>query len=272
MDLKALLAEIDQNRNLLCEKFQLTPELSKSFDNHFRITNTFTSNSIEGNSLTKMQTKIMLEDGITIGGKSMTELLETVSHGEAFDLMLEIARENSLDSISENLLPFISDLHRTFYEKIDKINAGSYRKEQVIIGGSSLLPPLPEELDKYMKNFNAMFVRFKDTFHPVILAAYAHLRFVQIHPFIDGNGRTSRLLMNLVLVNQGYQIIDISKDDRDRYINTLEIANSQGYRDTAFYDFIAEQELNAQREYMRMRHIEYPGPVSPAPSSSPSGW
>ncbi|MDR1039539.1 MAG: Fic family protein [Deltaproteobacteria bacterium] len=269
MDLTGQLNEIDRNRDLLREKCRLTPQQITNFDNHFRITNTFTSNAIEGNRLTVMETKLVLEDGISVGGKRLNDLLETVSHGKAFDLMLEIARENTLDTISKNLLRIVSDLHSCFYGMIDNKRAGIYRDVVVFIGGASVVPPAPEKLDTAMEDFGATFGKLKETYHPVLLAAYAHLRFVQIHPFIDGNGRTSRLLMNLILVNQGYQIIDFGEQVRDRYFFTLETASNQNYRDNAFYDLVADLELTAQKDYMRINNIDYPGPVPQTPPSGP---
>ncbi|MDR1039477.1 MAG: Fic family protein [Deltaproteobacteria bacterium] len=258
MPTKELLAEIDRNRELLRERCQLTPQQITNFDNHFRITNTFTSNAIEGNRLSLIDVKLVLDDGISVGGKSLNDLFETFSHGKTFDLMLKFARENSFDSISENLLRIISDLHHSFYEIIDNKYAGVYRDMNVMIGGASVLPPEPDELKMFMENFLTMFNRYKTTYHPVCLAAYAHLRLVQIHPFIDGNGRTSRLLMNLILVNQGYQLIDFDMADRDRYYVALDNADKQDYQENAFNDLIAELELKAQMEFMRLNRIDYP--------------
>jgi Fic family protein len=271
MDLTRQLDEIDRNKDLLHEKCRLSPQQVSNFDNHFRITNTFTSNAVEGNRLTVMETKLVLEDGIAVGGKRINDLLETVSHGKAFDLMLKIARESTLDKISKNLPRIISDLHSCFYGIIDNKRAGVYRDVIVFIGGASVVPPVPEKLDMAVDDFAATFGKLKETHHPVILAAYAHLRLAQIHPFIDGNGRTSRLLMNLILVNQGYQIIDIREQDRDRYFFTLETASNQNYRDNAFYDLIADLELKSQKDYMRMNNIDYPSPVPPSPPSEPRG-
>ncbi|MDR1313937.1 MAG: Fic family protein [Deltaproteobacteria bacterium] len=266
MDLQVLLAEVDRNRNLLAERYHPTPEQIQNFDDYFRIRNTFTSNALEGNFLSLVDTRLVLKDGISVGGKRINDLLETLSHGKTFDLMLSIARNSTLDSIAKHFLLIICDLHHSFYEMIDKKNAGVYRDVDVMIGGASILPPAPDELDMFMDNFKAVFGRYKNTYHPVCLAAYAHLRFVQIHPFLDGNGRTSRLLMNLILVNQGYQIVDIDKDSGARYYDALEKADKQGYKENEFYSLIAELELKAQKEFMRINHIDYPGPDPPSPA------
>jgi Fic family protein len=271
MDLKGLLGKIDRNRDLLRERCRLTPQQITNFDNHFRIINTFTSNAIEGNRLSLIDTRLVLEDRISVGGKNMKDLLETYSHGKTFDLMLDIARENSLESISNDFLHIISEIHQSFYGLIDKKFAGVYREVDVMIGGASIVPPAPEELNMSMDNFKVMFNKFKNTYHPICLAAYAHLRLVQIHPFIDGNGRTSRLLMNLILVNQGYQIISLDMDDRDRYYNALKKSDKQDYKDNVFYELTAELQLKAQKEYMIINHIEDPGPDPPDPPSSPHG-
>jgi Fic family protein len=205
MSCEELLKKIDENRELLESQCHLSPDELVSLDNHYRVTNTFSSNAIEGNRFSLLDTKLALEDGITVGGKTCNDLFETLFHAEAFDSMLKIARENSLDFISGHLLDIISELHHTFYKIINMKSAGVYRDRGLLITNSRLVPPPPHMVGMFMEKFRESFADRKDVFHPVCLAAYAHLRFAQIHPFIDGNGRIARLLMNLILVNKGYQ-------------------------------------------------------------------
>lgn len=224
----------------------------QNLDEQNRIINTFTSNAIEGNSFSLMDTKLLLDDGITVGGKTRHELFEVVGHGSAFDYMLNIARDNSLDFIGSHLLNIASTLHRKFYVNINESYAGSYRDVGIQIVGSDRVFPDPESLSEHMANFRDSFNMFKDRFHPVTLAAFTHLWFVLIHPFIDGNGRISRLLMNLVLENQRFQIINFTIETRPKYYAALAESDSKGSDHSSFIYLITELQLKAQEEYMDM--------------------
>ncbi|MDR1041720.1 MAG: Fic family protein [Deltaproteobacteria bacterium] len=257
--LQELLREIDENRTLLRRRGPLKAIEQKSVDTHFRILNTFTSNAIEGNSFSYLDTKLWLVDGITVAGKSRNELLEVSGHGAAFDSMLAIARESTLDGISKNLPDIILRLHRMFYREIDPEFAGVFRESDVIIFGSPLKPPGPEFIGDFMDDFRVSFAENKDRLHPVVLAAFAHLALVQIHPFVDGNGRTSRLLMNLILVNGGYQILSFNMRDRNRYYTALRNSDDQQTVDNHFTRLIARLELKAQKKYMELIRFKPPG-------------
>jgi Fic family protein len=150
-------------------------------------------------------------------------------------------------------------LHRLFYGSIDAENAGTYRRHQVFITGTEYLPPEASEVPLLMGEFIAELNDESKKLHPVIVAAFAHRRLADIHPFTDGNGRTARLLMNLILVNKGYQIVSIPPILRTKYINTLIAAQkSKNPSDTAFFQLIAECEIEAQKDYCRMFRIEQP--------------
>jgi Fic family protein len=178
---------------------------------------TFHSNAIEGNTLTLRETKIVLE-GIAVGGKTMTEHFEAINHSHAIEYVGEIA---------SNQEPFsewqIKSLHSLILKNIDDDHAGRYRNEGVVISGASFKPPepllLPEEMENLVKWYEA-----SQSDHPVLVAAELHTRFVKIHPFIDGNGRTARLLMNLELLKKGHLPAVIRKDDRLRYYDSLDEA------------------------------------------------
>jgi Fic family protein len=144
-----------------------------------------------------------------------------------------------------------------FYAKLDEENAGKYRDIQVFITGSEYIPPVPDEVASLMHAFVSELNEQDKTAHPVMLAAFAHRKLVDIHPFIDGNGRTARLLMNLILVNKGYQIISIPPILRIDYINALQTAQrSKNPSEEAFLQLISECEIEAQRDYCRMFRIE----------------
>jgi Fic family protein len=150
-------------------------------------------------------------------------------------------------------------LHRLFYSGIDCENAGRYRTRQVFITGTEYVPPEASEVPALMAEFIAELNEGSGRLHPVVLAALAHRRLVDIHPFLDGNGRTARLLMNLILVNRGYQIVSIPPVLRADYMSALRAAQSgSDPSGKAFFQLIAECEIEAQKDYCRMFRIEVP--------------
>lgn len=248
--LHGLLEKIDGNRTSLRERVKPQPVHQKKVDDYCRILNTFTSNAIEGNSFTLLETKLWLDDGITVEGKTRNELFEVDGHGKAFDYMLDTARGTTLDGIGDRLLEITSRLHKYFFELISPKDAGVYRTCGIMIVGSDRTFPEPETVGEHMGRFREAFLEYKDRSHPVVLAAFAHLRLVLIHPFVDGNGRISRLLMNLVLVNQGYQIINFDIGTRKRYYEALKKIDARETDCDEFFRLIAELELDAQEKHM----------------------
>lgn len=250
--LTELLKRIDENRTSINERRPLTPDEVRELDAYFRIGTTYTSNALEGNSLTLTETKVLLEDGITVGGKPIKDFYEATGHAKAYDYMLEIAREKN-STITEGV---ILELHHLFYNGVDSERAGRYRDHQVFITGTEYVPPAPEEVPALMKAFIHELNEKKDSLHPVMYAAFAHRRLVDIHPFVDGNGRTARLLMNLILVNKGYCVVSIPPVLRQQYISALIAAQRESNpTDKPFNTLIAECELEAQRDYGRMFKI-----------------
>ncbi|MDR1292395.1 MAG: Fic family protein, partial [Clostridiales Family XIII bacterium] len=201
------------------------------------------------------ETKVIIEDGITVGGKPLKDCYEATGHAKAYDFMLSAARAETL-SFSEKM---VLTLHRLFYSSLDSENAGKYRIRQVFITGTEYLPPEASEIPALMRGFVSELNDKSKKLHPVILAAFAHRRLVDIHPFTDGNGRTARLLMNLILVNKGYQIVSIPPILRTEYIGALIVAQrDKNPSDTGFFRLIAECEIEAQKDYCRMFRIELP--------------
>lgn len=185
---------------------------------------TYESNKIEGNTLTLQETALVVEKGLTVGGKTMTEHLEVINHTEAIDYIKELAK--SKNTISER---DILQIHSLILQGIDKPNAGVYRKVPVIISGAKHIPPQPLLISEKMKDLMVWYNEHKDILHPIELSAEMHERLVTIHPFIDGNGRTSRLLMNLILLQNGYPIAVLKGDSASRlaYYNALELAQTE---------------------------------------------
>ena len=211
---------------------------------YYKIGLTYASNALEGNTLSLVETKVVLEDGITIGGKPLKDHYETVGHAKAFDEIINLSKNTTF---TEN---DIKILHKLFYEKIDNEKAGKYRTSQVIITGSDVELPKPEELDEKMHEFILQLPKLKAELHPVEYAAMVHIIFVNIHPFADGNGRVARLLMNLALLQSGYNIVVIPPVVRADYISALQKTNNGNNAD--FINFISEMVLESQKEYLKI--------------------
>lgn len=182
---------------------------------------TYNSNAIEGNTLTLQETKVVLE-GITVAGKSIVEHLEAVNHKEAILFVEQLASANN--QLSEHS---IKSLHQLILTKIDDNNAGKYRTENVIISGAEHKPPSFLEVPSQMRDFIAWCQNNNDM-HPVMMAARIHTDFVGIHPFVDGNGRTARLLMNLSLLQNNFPAIVIQNEDKLNYYQALDTAHTKG--------------------------------------------
>ncbi len=238
------LQKIDQLKAQIDALKPLSKNELAQLKEYYRIGLAYSSNALEGNSLTETETKIVIEDGITIGGKPLRDHLEAVGHSAAFDLMYRLSKS---ETVAED---DILALHRMFYEKIDDANAGHYRKERVIITGSNFIPSLPDKIKGLMKEFVADLSSLKEKNHPVVYAALVHKEFVEIHPFVDGNGRTARLLMNLALLQNDYPIAIIPPILRLDYINSLERCH-QG-QDDSFIELIATVVIEAQKDFLRM--------------------
>jgi Fic family protein/DNA-binding XRE family transcriptional regulator len=209
---------------------------------------TFESNRIEGNTLTLKETDLVINEGITISGKSMREHLEAINHKEAVEYLKHLVEKNT--ELKER---DILQLHNLILRGIDSENAGKYRNVQVMIKGSKHLPPQPYLVAKAMEELMIWYrINYKNL-HPVVLAAELSERLVTIHPFIDGNGRTSRLIMNLILLKHGYVIANIKGDDINRlnYYNCLESVQVSGKKEV-FYEFIAEVEREALKRYLEV--------------------
>lgn len=241
-----LLVKIDELQKQINEHRPLSRETVLSLKEYYKIGLTWSSNAIEGNTLTESETKVVIEDGLTIGGKPLRDHLEAQGHAEAFEYMLELAEKKE---ITEN---DILMLHRLFYRKIDDSNAGVYRKSQVFISGSKYPLPGPDKVPQMMKGVVQKIADIREKEHPVAAAAKAHLEFVFVHPFVDGNGRVARLIMNLVLIQSGYNIALISPVRRAEYISSIEAAHKD---DEEFIKLICSSVIETQKDYLRMLNI-----------------
>ncbi len=245
--LHELLQKADSYKQKISSARPLAKEELKSLDNYFRIGFTYSSNALEGNTLTISETKILLEDGLTVGGRPLKDCYEAVGHGAAYDFMLSLARQQDMN-ITEDT---IRKLHRLFYQKIDAEQAGQYRSIQVYISGTEYIPPSAEDVPQLMKHLAEQIHFSHSVLHPIELAAMAHKRLVDIHPFVNGNGRTARLLMNLILVNTGYGVVSIPPIWRNDYINALSISRRRNDMEP-FSKLIAECVIETERDYCRL--------------------
>ena len=241
-----LYENIDARKAAIDVERPFEGEMLKQIKAYYRIGLTYTSNALEGNSLTEVETKILLEDGLTVGGKPLRDTFEALVHAEAYDYMFTLLHSRV---ISEN---DALTMHLMFYKGIDAAYAGRYRDRKVFITGSNYsVSEVDEIVDKMAELFEwAKFER--DALHPVAFAAQLHKRFVFIHPFIDGNGRLSRLLMNTALIQDGYMMAIIPPVLRRDYFSLLEKAHKD---DRPFIDFIAERVLETEKDVMRLLHI-----------------
>ena len=214
------LARIDAKKKKLDSFRPLPHALVKNLDEWFKIALTYSSNAIEGNTLSHEETALVVEKGITIGGKTITEHLEAINHAKAIDFIKELVHKKK-----ENLcLDDILSIHRIILQGIDPTHAGVFRTVMVRVLGSDNVFPNYLKVPILMTEFMLWLTTTQD--HPVKIAAMAHFKLVSIHPFVDGNGRTARLLMNLLLLQQGYPLAIIKKEDRKTYINSIELASS----------------------------------------------
>jgi len=204
---------------------------------------TYNSNAIEGNTLTLKETKVVLE-GITIGGKSMREHFEAINHKEAIDYVEDIVSQQ--EPLSERVM---RSIHQLVLKNIDNDNAGRYRQENVVISGAEHTPPNHLDVPQHMKSLLTWYHSFSG--HPMERAARLHTDFVNIHPFVDGNGRTARLLMNLDLMLSGYLPVIIKSSERLQYYETLDKAHTAQDYD-GFLELIARVEENALQHYLKL--------------------
>lgn len=209
---------------------------------------TFESNRIEGNTLTLKETDLVINDGMTVSGKSMREHLEAINHKEAIAYLKGLV-ERKADFTERDLL----QLHYLVLKGIDSHYAGKYRNVQVMIKGSRHFPPQPFLVKKQMEELFYWYESHKNSLHPVVLAGEFSERLVTIHPFIDGNGRTSRLVMNLILLRSGYVIANIKGDNSTRidYYSSLEKAQVDLKKED-FHLFVAHTELDCMSRYLEI--------------------
>jgi Fic family protein len=218
-----LLARLEEKKARLDLQRPLAPAIARRLHEDLRIRLTYHSNAIEGNTLSLRETQVVIEDGITIGGHTLREHLEAVNHAAAYDELRRLVEHGNpitLETILRLHALVLHDLHET---------AGNWRESPVYIRGSDLRPPPAQQVPALM----AQWVRWLEgegfNYHPVVRAAIAHHGFVAVHPFIDGNGRCARLLLNLQLLRDGYAPAFLLSEWKLRYLKALQAADAGTY-------------------------------------------
>jgi len=219
-----ILERIEEKKKLLDKSRPLPKSALERLKEQIIIEWTYNSNAIEGNSLTLKETKLVLEQGITVAGKSLREHFEATNHRDAI-LFLEKLIKNKKIKESDVL-----KIHGIISKNIEKEYAGKYRRGMVRILGAKKLPPNYLKIPKLMDELYQWINKNPEKLNIIELASLAHYKFVAIHPHYDGNGRTARLLMNLILMQNSYRPVVILKNDRRRYYNALHKADEGDYK------------------------------------------
>jgi Fic family protein len=210
----------------------LPPQLVKKLWEQMQIEFTYNSNAIEGNTLTLRETQLVIEEGITVHGKNLREHLEARNHPDAIDYVEKLAQKEA--TIKQN---DILRVHALLMRGIDDQNAGKYRTGQVRVAGATFMPPPAEKIQIMISELLQTLNQNPDELRPIELAAFFHHKFVYIHPFLDGNGRTARLLMNVILMRNGYPFTVLLKVDLPKYLRALSEADNGNL--VPFASFIA---------------------------------
>jgi len=255
MTLQKLINQIDGLKATLDSARPLGASELSQLREYYKIGLTYTSNALEGNSLTEIETKVVIEDGLTVGGKPLRDHLEAAGHAEAYDQMVLLAQGRTI--VEKDVLT----LHRLFYRHLDAEEAGVYRAQQVWISGSEFVPPAPDKVPALMRRLFRKLPKARREMRSVSFAAWLHLELVTIHPFVDGNGRIARLVMNLALLQDGYPITIIPPLRRVDYLLALQREQARRVkedRSDSFEFFIAECVLDSLADYARMLNLTVP--------------
>ena len=230
-EITKLLLQCDTLKARLLGLRPLPPDALQKIENAFAIEYTYESNRIEGNTLTLQETELVVNEGVTIAGKSMREHLEAINHVEAIDYIKDFAKGGM--EISERT---IKEIHAIVLHGIDRENAGRYRGVPVMISGSTHVPPQPYLIQPQMEAFMTRFAEMEEQ---------------GIHPFIDGNGRTSRLLMNLYLLRNGYTLVNLkgSNEDKISYYKALEASHTEN-NPAEFQKVVIRAEIESLSRYL----------------------
>jgi cell filamentation protein, protein adenylyltransferase len=254
--LTALIDSVEQKKARLDRMRPLPGAALAQLQKHYDVELTYTSNAIEGNTLTLRETAEVIEHGITVGGKSLRDHLEAVDHYEAVQWMRELAALTA--PVGERT---VCELHRRIVARSQPAIAGIYSRLPRRIAGSPAVFPNPAKIPQLMEEFGAWLQAAPPD--PAFVFE-AHFRLTAIHPFGDGNGRTARLLMNLLLIRGGYPPVAVRPEDRKTYLDSLERGSlTEDLR--PFQIFMHERLDTTLREYLSALQEALPRPAATAP-------
>lgn len=238
---------LKEKLNILNSLRPINKTLLNKIRDNFQVEMTYNSNAIEGNTLTKKETFWIISEGLTVKGKSLKEHLEVKNHKEALDFLYELINVNKKNTISEHL---IKQIHSLVLKESDSKIAGTYRKGDIFISGSDHKPPSGFEMPNKMEKLIKWIKKEKDNYHIVELSAILHHKLVAIHPFWDGNGRTARIIMNIFIMQAGYPMAIILKNDRQRYYRVLSEADKGSYKNLC--EFLAQNITRSLNVYLNI--------------------
>lgn len=240
--LQPILDRLTEKAGRLRALAPLPEAFASSLEHKLRIELTHGSTAIEGNTLTLRETQLLIDEGITPqGAKQLREIHETINHHRAVLRLQELVKNGRpCDEAG------IGELHRLIMTNIDDERAGSYRRDRVMVTGAPMQPIRPEKVPEEMRELSSWIS--SSAMHPVLLAGEAHYRFVKVHPFYDGNGRTARLLLNWILLSNQYPLTVIPAEARSRYITSIdEVDRGQPL---AFFQLLCECVENSLDQYL----------------------
>ncbi|MDR0585499.1 MAG: Fic family protein [Treponema sp.] len=226
-----LLKSIEGKKHELDTLRPFSPEIVRKLNEQFTLEWTYNSNAIEGNTLSLQETDLVINRGLTIGNKTLKEHFEAVNHKEGIQFLYDFVKKKK--GLDEKI---ILEIHKIILKNIRDTDAGHYRNTNVMIMGAVHLPPSAVKIPKLMMQFIEWYYGHKSKLSIVELAGWVHYKMVYIHPFIDGNGRTARLLMNLILIQNGYPPAVILNIDRRKYYRVLKEADREQYNN--YFNFI----------------------------------
>lgn len=248
MTLHKILADIDENQKIINEFRPFGPTYLSQIKNFYRVSTVWSSNAIEGFSYTETETKVLIEDGLTAGGKPIKDAFAVLGHAKAYDYMFGLLTRR--DFKEDDLLTY----HRLLEGGLDnEAIPGRYRTTGIFVTGSDYIFAAPGLIQEKIDSFFTFVGNERDNHHPVVFAAQVHKHLVTIHPFSDGNGRVARLSMNTILIQDGFLPTLIPPILRGEYINCLKKAQLGG-DERPFIEFICSCERETQKEFIRMIH------------------
>ncbi|MBI5066262.1 Fic family protein [Candidatus Woesearchaeota archaeon] len=232
---------LDRIKKNFSGEYDKIPETAKQkYLESFIIKFTYNTNRIEGSTLTLRDTANLLKEGISPQNKPVKDVKEAESHKKLFYITLEHKKDLNLTVVLY--------WHKVLLQDADKEIAGKIRDHQVAIAGTTVQLPYPAELNVLLEEFFKWYNQAKNKLHPVELAALVHLKFVSIHPFTDGNGRISRILMNFILNKNKFPMLDISYSNRSAYYRALERSQKTG-KEYIFVQYLIKRYFKEYKKY-----------------------